>query len=130
MDRLHQLTQGHCQVRFDLQAINGTWYYANYTRFSVGNSSTNYRLTIGGYSGDTGYDAMAVSNGWQFTTYDADHDGYVNVNCANLVGGGFWCATWCAYAYMTTSTKSVDFKWYSPNDRIYLNVVEVSLVCQ
>ena len=62
LDRLHQLTQGNCQVRFDLQyKADGTWHYAQYSSFSVGDSSTNYTLTIGGWSGDAGYDAMAKS---------------------------------------------------------------------
>ena len=133
LDRLHQLTQGNCQVRFDLQSISGTWHCANYSSFSVGNSSTNYKLTIGGYSGDVG-DAMAYSNGRQFSTNDADHDGNPNYNCAGVYGGGFWYHG-CAYAQITTSTRSSDFMWgyWSPANTIYyyysLKVAEVSLLC-
>ena len=125
LDRLHQLTHGNCQVRFDLQdRADGTWHYALYSNFSVGDSSTNYTLTIGGYSGDTGYDAMAYYNGQQFTTYDADHDGWSG-NCAWDHGGGFWYAS-CASALITTSSY---FAWPTPTVWLYMNVVEVSLLC-
>ena len=124
LDRLHQLTQINCQVRFDLQDTGGTWHYAQYSNFSVDNSSTNYTLTIGGWSGDAG-DAMSMSNGQQFSTYDADHDGFA-VNCASWNGGGFWFGSWCTHALITTSTDNNGFlSWYS----MKLNVVKVSLWC-
>ena len=128
LDRLHQLTQRHCQVRFDLQDINGTWCYAQYSSFSVGDSSSNYMLTIGGWSGDTGFDAMAYSNGRQFTTYDADHDGWVGGNCASNSGGGFWYGG-CANAFITISSSSDYFAWYISTGWMQLNVVEVFLSC-
>ena len=58
--------------------------------FLVGDSSTNYTLTIGGVSGNIGYSGMTYHNGQQFSTYDADHDGWVGGNCARMYGGGFW----------------------------------------
>ena len=105
-----------------------TWYFAQYSSFSVGDSSTNYTLTIGGYSGDTGYDAMAYHNGQQFTTYDADHDGW-HGNCAYLFGGGFWYGE-CADAQITASATSDIFAWTTSTGYMNLNAVEVSLLCQ
>ena len=133
LDRLHNVSQGNCQARIDLQATNGSWYYAQYSNFSVGDSSTNYTLTIGGYSGDTGYDAMAAHNGQQFTTKDADHD-LSNSNCASLYGGGFWYAG-CGRAHLTTSrrTNTFSFEWYyislGSKGWMQLNFVEVRLLC-
>ena len=129
LDRLHQLTQGNCQVRFDLQDRDGTWYYALYSSFSVGDSSNNYLLTIGGYSGDAG-DAMAYHNGLPFSTYDADHDGDAVFNWASLNGGGFWFSPNGADAYITTSSTNFEFYWTSSTRMIYVGVVEVSLLCQ
>ena len=126
LDRLHDLSRGICQARFDLQLIDGTWYYAQYSSFSVGNASTNYKLTIGGYSGDTGFDTMARDNGQQFTTFDADHDPASN-NCASDYCGGFWYGSGCGDAHLTTSNGN--FYWYTPTDWMSLNVVEVSLLC-
>ena len=128
LDRLHQLTQGNCQARFDLQFEDETWHYVQYSRFSVGDSSTNYTLTIGGYSGDAGYDAMAASNGRQFTTYDADNDGYEGKNWASAFGGGFWFDI-PPRAFITTSTNRFVFMWFTSNGWMHLNVVEISLLC-
>ena len=127
LDRLHQLTQGNCRVRSDFQDINGTWHYALNSIFSVGNSSTNYKLTSGGYSGDTGKDAWAMSNGKQFSTYDADHDTWTG-NCATSYGGGFWYG-YCADAHITTSISSGGFTWKGSSGYIYLNATEVTLLC-
>ena len=91
----------------------------------LANSSTNYTLTIGGWSGDTGFDAMAYHNGRQFTTYDADHDGWVGGNCAsNSGGGGFWFGV-CANAFISGD----DLAWATSTGWMQLNVVEVSLSC-
>ena len=68
---------------------------------------------------------MARSNGGQFSTYDADHDG---VNCASYYGGGFWYYS-CADALITASTYSSNFKWYTSFGVMYLNAVEVALLC-
>ena len=125
LDRLHQLTQGNCQVRFDLQFSDRTWHYAQYSNFSVGNASTKYRLSIGGYSGNAG-ESMADDNGWQFSTYDSDHDGCMGINCASYYGGGFWCNC-CGDAYIMTSKFGLS--WKSSTVVVHLNVVEVSLLC-
>ena len=91
LDRIQNVTQENCQVRFDLQDRNETWHYAQYSSLSVGDVSTNYTLTIGGYTGDTGYDGMAYFNGQPFSTYDADRKRPgCGSGCANYYGGGFW----------------------------------------
>ena len=89
LDNLHSLSKNGCKIRFDIQQQpNGTWYYAQYSNFSIGNLSTYYRLSITGYSGDAG-DALSYHNGQQFSTYDADHDAHSG-NCAAGFAGGFW----------------------------------------
>ena len=67
-------------IRFDLQDTAGNWYYAQYSIFSVGDSSTNYTLAIGGFSGNV-FDAMEYHNGRPFTTYDVDNDACPTYNC-------------------------------------------------
>ena len=39
------------QLRVDLVDFEGRHKYARYSYFSVGNPSTNYKLSVGGYSG-------------------------------------------------------------------------------
>jgi len=61
---LHQLTTNrsvHCKLRFDLEARNLTWYYAQYTTFGVYSEAYNYKVGVSGYSGNAG-DAFEYSN--------------------------------------------------------------------
>ena len=122
LDKLHDLSPGICKIRFDLQDTAGTWYYAQYSNFSVGDSSTNYTLTIGGWSGNV-YDAMAYHNGRQFTTYDVDNDACPTY--ASVFGGGFWYGCQANTVLMTSNYGLTwfNFEW------IQLNFVEVRLMC-
>ena len=53
--KLHTLTsQGTYELRVDMEDFENNIRYANFTTFSVGDSSPKYRLTISGYSGDAG----------------------------------------------------------------------------
>ena len=89
-DQLHQLTSnGSYKLKFDLQAINGSWYYAEYSRFIVSSEASNYMMEVSGYSGNAG-DALWFSDGMMFTTYDRDNDRWSSGNCAVWLGGGFW----------------------------------------
>ena len=110
LERMHQLSLGNCSVRFDLQFTSGTWLYANYSRFIVGNVSDKYRLNITGYSGNAG-DAMSTHNGNRFSTYDNDNDASAGNNCAAINSGGFWFSK-CFKACITCS-NSYSFTWMS-----------------
>ena len=82
------------QLRVDLADFEGRHKYANYSYFSVGNSSTNYKLRVGGYSGTAG-DSLTtgsvIHNGREFTTRDRDNDRHGGgVNCAVAYQGAWW----------------------------------------
>ena len=52
LEALHLLTwQDSSRLRIELEDFNSSYAYAAYGFFSVSNSSDNYRLTIGDYSG-------------------------------------------------------------------------------
>lgn len=72
-------------------SITGESRYAHYNSFKVGDASTKYRLTVGGYSGDAG-DGMIYHNGQPFSTYDQDNDKRSNINCASheQLKGAWW----------------------------------------
>lgn len=42
------------ELRVDMRAVNGETAYAKYKNFDVGCASTQYRLTVNGYSGTSG----------------------------------------------------------------------------
>ena len=122
LERMHQLTLGNCFVRFDLQLTNGTWLYADYSKFIVGNVSDKYRLNITGYSGNA-RDAMSTHNGQRFSTYDKDNDASPRINCAAINSGGFWF-NHCYQACITCS-NSYSFVWMS----LQINASLVSISC-
>ena len=107
------------RIRSDSQNITGTWHYALNSILFVGDSSTNYVLTVGGWSGDTGSNAWAMSNGRQFSTSDADHDTFSG-NCASSYGSGFWYGYWC-------SRNDVNWKrWFHVGHFQWLHALECS----
>ncbi|KAJ8034016.1 Ryncolin-2 [Holothuria leucospilota] len=68
-DKLHSLTsQGNNQLRIDFVNKLGNPYYATYSSFSISDESDNYRLSVGGYSGNSGDRLIYYNNGQAFTT--------------------------------------------------------------
>ncbi|XP_063448852.1 fibrinogen C domain-containing protein 1-like isoform X2 [Mytilus trossulus] len=53
--RIHTLTaQGKSELRVDISDFLGNTAHAKYATFSVGDASTNYKLTVTGFSGNAG----------------------------------------------------------------------------
>ena len=83
------------QLRVDLADFEGRQKYAYYKYFSVGDSSTNYKLRVGGYvSGSTAGDSLKSTSrynhhGMQFSTKDRDNDRHTS-NCAVRYQGAWW----------------------------------------
>ena len=116
-DRLSQLTlTGRYKLRVDLQALDGSWYYAEYSSFVVFSEAHNYRLNVSGYTGNAG-DAFSYSNGSEFTTYDRDNDLWsmnstyatFRNNCALLFGGGCWYSRYCGCYFNSGRSHHPDF---------------------
>jgi len=133
-DLLHQLTaSGRYKLRFDLQATNGSWYYAEYSTFRVSNEAFNYAIQVSGYSGNAG-DSLWYNNGAMFTTYDRDND-QRSYNCAASRGGGFWHKA-CTYCGVNVARgRPDDFRWRARvgtrDDaiRFYLQSTRMWLTC-
>ncbi|CAG2244384.1 Tenascin-R,Ryncolin-2,Angiopoietin-related protein 1,Ficolin-3,Ryncolin-1,Fibrinogen C domain-containing protein 1-A,Fibrinogen C domain-containing protein 1,Ficolin-2,Fibrinogen-like protein 1,Tenascin,Ficolin-1,Fibrinogen-like protein A,Microfibril-associated glycoprotein 4,Ryncolin-3,Techylectin-5A,Ryncolin-4 [Mytilus edulis] len=78
---IHRLTtSGTYELRIDLTDKNNKTKYAKYKTFVVGDATSQYKLTIGGYSGDAG-DSLSYHNGMKFSTVDRDND-LNSSNCA------------------------------------------------
>ena len=97
LEKIHCLSTRRVktELRVDLADFEGIYKSAQYSFFSVGNSRTNYRLNIAGYTGTAG-DSLTYSNGMQFSTKDRDNDGNSG-NCAAAYGGAGWFNN-CYYA--------------------------------
>ena len=81
---------GQWELRIDFQFENKTWSHLHYKQFKVGNTSAEYPLTIGGFTGITPKDPFVTHplNGMKFTTVDNDNDQNSHDNCASY--GGWW----------------------------------------
>ena len=104
----------HTTLRIDLGDHDGNKHYAKYSSFQVTDSSTSYRLTVSGYSGDAG-DSLSYHNGMMFTT--TDHQ-VGNSYCAVSHTGAWWYNQ-CHYSNlngMYSSSSATRFQqgviWY------------------
>ena len=89
LSKIHRLTkEGSNTLRVDLGDFEGNTRYANYSTFSISDGSTEYILTVGGYSGTAG-DSLVYHNGMRFTTRDNDNDSSGG-NCAQSYTGAWW----------------------------------------
>ena len=114
------------QLRIDLADFEGRHKYANYRYFSVGNPSTNYKLSVGGYSGTAG-DSLAivstiynsVHNGMAFSTHDRDNDRSSGGSCA-VTGQGAWWYDRCHNSnlnglYLSGVSDNRGMRWFTFN---------------
>uniref|UniRef100_A0A3P9IG76 Fibrinogen C-terminal domain-containing protein n=1 Tax=Oryzias latipes TaxID=8090 RepID=A0A3P9IG76_ORYLA len=112
------------KLRVDLWDFEGGSAYAEYEDFRVEDESTNYRLSVGRYSGTAG-DAIRGAypgidqNGFGFSTLDHDNDGcdpcilfgdiYV-ASCTDYDRGGWW--------YNTCTSANLNGDWHPEGDNI------------
>ena len=103
LSAMHCLTQrGQWEMRVDYQKNDKTWSYLHYNQFSVGNTSEEYPLTVGGFTG-VGNDEFAyhILNGMKFSTSDIIMimiSGVYSI-CATSNKSGWWYSN-CAHIYI------------------------------
>ena len=117
---MHRLTASAPQeLRVDLEDFNRNTRYARYSTFTVGSTSTKYRLLVSGYSGTAG-DGLGYHSGSRFSTIDRDNDARFGSNCALQYSSGPWWYNNCYYVslngkyyHVHTSATGV-IRWYVP----------------
>ena len=133
LDNIHRLTTacGTSSLRVDLTRFNNATAYAQYSTFSIGDNSTEYTLSIGGYSGTAG-DGLDYHDGMKFSTYDNDNDRWV-YNCATSRYGAWWynvCinSNLNGYYYTNAGNHNKGIKWIN---WVYesLKATEMKLKC-
>ena len=117
------------KLRIDLADFAGHSKFAYYAHFHVGNPSSNYKLTIGGYqpwgigvAGDSMTRGHSL-NGMLFTTRDRDND-RSSGNCAVNDRGAWWYNS-CTYSnlngrYLNDQTNSDGVTWAYFNATSYI----------
>ncbi|KAJ8033589.1 Angiopoietin-related protein 1 [Holothuria leucospilota] len=110
-EQLYYLTNNYQQgnnqrsykLRIDIVTSGGSPKYDEYASFRTDTEATKYRLVdLGSHSGNAG-NGMYYTSGRQFSTYDDDHDGCGNHNCADKHKGAWWhnpeTTNWCPQCY-------------------------------
>ena len=124
LGKINRLTKEQSNtLRVDLGDFDGNTRYAQYTTFSVGNSTTEYTLTVGGYSGTAGDSLTNTAelniyhNGMKFSTRDNDNDDSPH-SCALHWHGGWWyryCYRCCLngpYYHSPAVSYGKGISWY------------------
>lgn len=89
-DKIHRLTTSRLStLRVDLEDWSGVKAHAKYSKFSIGDEQSKYRLKVRSYSGTAG-DSLDWHNNMAFTTRDRDNDKEKNENCAVTYTGAWW----------------------------------------
>ncbi|KAJ8035695.1 Angiopoietin-related protein 1 [Holothuria leucospilota] len=68
--------QKNYKLRIDVVKRDLVDWHMNYDLFRVNSESSNYRLELGSYTGNAGYDYMSDHRGQDFSTPDRDNDAY------------------------------------------------------
>ncbi|XP_051726646.1 tenascin-R [Ctenopharyngodon idella] len=88
LDNIQKIAaQGRYELRIDMKDGQES-VYANYDRFSIGDSKSLYKLRIGEYNGTAG-DSLSYHQSRPFSTKDKDNDIAVT-NCAMSYKGAWW----------------------------------------
>ncbi|XP_065360035.1 fibrinogen C domain-containing protein 1-like [Calliphora vicina] len=77
------------ELYITFEDFEGAKRYAKYREFKVGSKSTEYKLTVGQYSGDAN-DCFSQHSGHKFSTPDRDNDIHSTKNCAEYWKGAWW----------------------------------------
>ena len=114
-ENIHRLTSsGNRVLRVDLGDWDGNAAYAKYGTFDVGDESSQYKLTVGSFSGTAG-DSFSYHNGMRFSTKERDND-LNGGHCALIYSSGWWFNS-CHYAnlnglYLGNVFESKGVAWY------------------
>lgn len=93
-DNIYKLTNdpktSPISLKIVLEDFEGNSVVAEYATFRIESESSNYRIWIGGYTGNA-TDSLSAHNGSKFSTYDIDNDSAPKCcPCAPSYGGGWW----------------------------------------
>ena len=115
--KMNRLTASAPQeLRIDLEDFRRNKRYARYSTFTVDSATTQYRLTVSGYSGTAGSSGIIYSSGGRFSTKDHDYDTHGSLHCAVYRGGPWWHRG-CTRANL--NGKYYNMRVTNNNDAIY-----------
>ncbi|XP_060654545.1 fibrinogen-like protein 1 [Drosophila nasuta] len=82
LEKIHRITslQRH-ELYLHLVAVNGSTFNARYDDFKISDEDSEYKLSLGKFSGTINEDAMRKGENMRFSTFDRDNDNK-DGNCA------------------------------------------------
>lgn len=101
---LHLLTSATSELRIDMQDWHENKRYAIY-RFKVADETTNFKVSISGYTGNAG-DSFSFHNNAKFSTYDRDNDSADSSSCSDVHRGAWW------YVACYRANLNGEYVWY------------------
>lgn len=109
-DFIHRLTyQKEMILRVELESFSNKKVWAEYSSFRVGSVESNYRLTVGGYTGNA-TNSLVAHDGALFSTIDKTNDAAPSCcPCAPSYGGGWW--------FDSCFEANLNGVYYTPRDR-------------
>ncbi|XP_046865594.1 fibrinogen-like protein A [Drosophila willistoni] len=86
LENLHRITNSHTyELYVQLGYHNGTFLFASYDNFRIGNETTKYKLESLGEFRGTAKNVMDYNLNASFSSFDQDNDHSI-VNCAQMYG--------------------------------------------
>ncbi|XP_058126802.1 microfibril-associated glycoprotein 4-like [Anopheles ziemanni] len=90
LERIHQVTsRRQHELLIELKDFKGTYKFAHYTNFLIGNEYGQYALKNLGVHNGTAGDSLTYHEGMKFSTIDRDYDQFSG-NCVSLLKGPWW----------------------------------------
>ncbi|XP_058056328.1 ficolin-1-like [Anopheles bellator] len=119
LERIYQLTSGQPhELMVELGDFKGSYKFAHYAAFEIGNETEHYKLiSVGAYHGTAG-DSLSYHHNMKFTTFDRDNDIGKNRNCAVTFEGAWWYRD-CHFSNLNGRYKNIEntisINWYAFN---------------
>ena len=131
LDKIHRLAASRpSQLRVEIEDWRGGRAYAKYGSFGVGEEQSQYKLSVGSYSGTAG-DSLTYHNNMKFSTKDRGNDRWSN-KCAAQNTGAWWYDS-CHYSnlngrYIGNTMSVTGVSWYRyKNNHISMKFTEMKL---
>ncbi|XP_069102876.1 ryncolin-1-like [Argopecten irradians] len=133
-DNIFILTRNSCALRIDMQSLNGTFGYAEYSHFQIANETERYKLSISGFTGKF-RDSFRVHHGYKFSTLDRDNDKDPDRSCAEGRGGAWWyrhCADVNLNGMYNPPTWRKGIYWqgfYNDSESVAMKTTKMAVKC-
>jgi hypothetical protein len=118
-------------LRVQLTAHTGQTAWAEYSTFRVDGEETDFKLWVGGYTGNAS-DSLSAHNGYKFSTVDRNNDEAPKCcPCAPAYGGGWWfyrCRPFSSSSFSSFSSPSSSFSSTSSSSAQSLSLLTLPLL--